>query len=299
MSMKHERFDSIPRIEKSVEHFGAGTEVEVFEKAHGCNFAIYHGETMSQACRSGFVGPEWRMCGQTVDRYRGACEKLLQDLGAKQLIVRGEYIGGLRGGKTLPDAKKVMKKVDYCPGNEFLVFQIEADGEVLPFTPGAAEEYGFKEVPYIGKMTLGEVAKLELPESRIPELLGMTDDVPCMIEGVVCTLPEGQYLKKIFKAFDKSKSSTPRRESLSDAGLSDEELAFKDAFLDIATELKVENVVSKRDSPELSDIPIICGELMQELKEELVPSKAVWHKLRKPLGRHVSNMVRGYVIDLQ
>lgn len=107
---------------------GIDSEWVVTEKAHGANFSFAVGTAEVTACkRTSIVPPSeygsFYNCGEVVNRYKDAIVSACDAI--KPCIVYGELIGGLyRGVLSRSESRLIQKGVQYCPNNEFYVYDV-------------------------------------------------------------------------------------------------------------------------------------------------------------------------------
>jgi Rnl2 family RNA ligase len=110
------------------------------EKVHGCNFsATTNGKETKWASRSGYLEPtalqKFYNSHTVVEKYEDTIQSTLFDAVKAQLAethgdtithirVFGELFGGKYEGHTV-NHRAIQKEVSYCPGIEFMVFDIQ------------------------------------------------------------------------------------------------------------------------------------------------------------------------------
>jgi len=160
----------------------------VTEKIHGANFAFYADENEIRcARRTGFLSKLENFYNFTyvLGKYQESVLKLQKHFG-KPIIVYGELCGGFHDGKT--NGQKVMKEVQYCPWNEFIVFDIIVDNEAV--SPLEVQqlcwEFKLTPAPLIFEGRLEDALKVDNAfNSLVPKAFGLPDVADNICEGVV------------------------------------------------------------------------------------------------------------------
>lgn len=161
----------------------------VTEKIHGANFAAYvEAGEVRYAKRTAFLSKLENFYNFTY--IQGKYEQNLLDLGKHfgdlPVIVYGELCGGWYDGKST--GQKVQKDVNYCPHNEFIVFDIVVNGVAL--SPMEVQdtcwEFGLIPVPLLFSGSLEHA--LQYPNAfptHVPRIFGLMEDMKNICEGVV------------------------------------------------------------------------------------------------------------------
>ena len=131
-------------------------------KVHGANYAIYANKReVKHAKRSGWIG-ENSFYGDYNFDYDNNVKALLKHIGCEQISVHGEIFGGIY---LHPDverdksAVRVQKEVQYCPHNDFIVFDIKINGKLIPWddVKQYCNDFGFLHVPELYRGTFEEL----------------------------------------------------------------------------------------------------------------------------------------------
>lgn len=180
-----------------------GFEKETYmvqEKVHGANFSFFtDGKTIKIAKRTDFI--------QEGEVFYNA-QKILKDKRDKiimlfekvkehypeitHIVVYGELFGGSYKHpevKSIPDAIKVQKGIEYCPNNEFYAFDIKLDNNEFVDVETANEFFESIGVLYAKTLFKGSLKEaLAYPNifnSTIPEYFGLPPLTDNVAEGVI------------------------------------------------------------------------------------------------------------------
>lgn len=159
----------------------------VQEKVHGANFAIYaNAEKIQAASRNGFIDPDDNFYSYSVplSKYSHSVKLMASNLG--EIIIYGELCGGNYNGER--QGKMVQRGVQYCPENEFLIFDIVINDHFMVFDEvvNLACEYNLKLCPVLHHGTLGEC--IDYPNefiTKVPDIFGLSPIDGNICEGVV------------------------------------------------------------------------------------------------------------------
>lgn len=174
-------------------NFGYSTDSVwyVTEKIHGANFAFYvNPETEEIRCarRTSFLSKleNFYNFAYVQGKYQEGVLALAKHLG-KPIKVYGELCGGFYDGKT--QGMKVQREVQYCPHNEFIVFDIVVGNEVV--SPTEVQmlcwEHGLIPAPLIFEGTLEEALKIDNAFNSLvgPRYFNLPEIADNICEGVV------------------------------------------------------------------------------------------------------------------
>ena len=172
-----------------------GVTWNIYEKIHGANFSLwYDGVELRSAKRSSFCSEDFFSSKDVVERYTAnvhACFAMLK----KPIVIYGELFGGHYDGTfKAPHAKRIQQEVQYCPHNDFAVFDIATINEdsTLTFLDEAefqdvAFASGFFTAPFLGTMnTLDEAIAVDpVFQTIVPTRWSLKRLENNMAEGVV------------------------------------------------------------------------------------------------------------------
>ena len=167
-------------------------------KVHGANYAIYaNADEVRHAKRSGWI--EESFYGDYNFDYDDNVKSLLNFIGCKQISVHGEIFGGIY---LHPDverdksAVRVQKEVQYCPHNDFIVFDIKIDGKFIPWddVKQYCNDFGLLHVPELYRGTFEEL--IDKPVVFHDPLYSLFD-LPCIADNDA----EGWVMKPVIPLF--------------------------------------------------------------------------------------------------
>ena len=236
------------------------TEWTVTEKIHGANMGLYcDGTSVRPASRTKLVDGSFFNCGSVVDRYTEDVKALFTRFHTgpeAYIIVYGEYFGGVYEGKSVDQAKKVQKGIDYTPENDFRAFNLLlVEGTSQTWVDTAALQHllegaELKTVPILATGSLSHCLNFNhVYNSEIPASYNLAPLEENVCEGNVIMPSNGSdYMDgEFFLGFkhknDKwsEKSAAPKEEFVIDTHLESQ----RDSLLSFATENRFMNVLSK------------------------------------------------------
>jgi Rnl2 family RNA ligase len=285
----------------------------VTEKIHGANMGMYcDGKTVEIASRNNKVGPEFFKCGPVVDRYREDIIKLHGSLGKPDyFIVYGEYFGGTYEGKSLDQAKKVQRGVDYTPDNDFRAFNVLSffgDKRVWTSTALLQQFLAEAKLQTVPILTTGSLTHcLEFQNDYNSEIPASYDLEPIeenVCEGNVIMPSAGvnyESANGVFRGFKNKNSKWSEKASKPKEvfNVSAELQATVDTLLEYATENRFQNVLSKEGEFDRKLIGKYIGLMLKDIYEDflaegnLLPDNK---QARKFLNQTLSNAVRTIVL---
>jgi len=300
-------------------------------KADGSNFSFwYDGTEMSCAKRTSFLGDgdnffSWE---GIYDMYAENVKKVWDILNSQEysmienIVVYGELIGGKYNH---PDVDKlpypaIQKRVNYCPHNDFIVFDIKVNGDYIPFKDmeELCYEAGLWVVPIMKMGTFEEclnvnVDTMEDPIYRLWKLPKIENNYT---EGVVIRpfkkelrLNNGDrvILKKNSTAFaEKMKVSNKDKVKIEQVKLSDEEKDLVFVGMEYVTKSRLYSVVSKIGQVTDKMFGKVQGlflkdvlEDMQKENEKLLTMCKKSRKLiQKEIGKYCAEVLRKEFVNI-
>lgn len=193
--LEFKKYPSIDRIDrkKTIDYIvQMGLDKDKWQvslKVHGANFGIYYnGLDMESSKRSGFIVNSdggFHNYQNVIANYQKNIYALyhylnMTGLSFKNMILYGELFGGQYDHPDVekdPHASRVQKGVQYCPHNDFFLFDIVVDGMFLPksYVHKAIYCFGF-----VGALPLFTGTFIECLEhsNEFPDPLHETFDLP-------------------------------------------------------------------------------------------------------------------------
>ena len=303
----------------------------VLEKIHGANFSLWMNEEgIKPAKRTSFIDDtdgKFFNYDSVIDVYHEnlrAIYELSKDMiadlvemdkvthdGKVEVILYGEIFGGNYGHDDVDkvsDAIKVQKGVDYCPHNDFYVFDMKINGRMLNYDlfREFMEATGFLYAKPLHRGTFEECVEYENEyQTTIPAVYGLPE-----IENNIC---EGNVIKPVHTLFfpskdrvilknknDKFKESSrepkeKRQKKKEDITLSENSMeVLEDIRLHI-TENRLRNVISHIGEINNKMFGRLTGEFTKDtLEEYLKDNKEEYEKIekaeRKKIQKNISNL---------
>jgi len=176
--------------------------VVVLEKVHGSNgsFNINPDGTYSVGKRTCYLTEGDNFCNgfNLGEKYKSGMMGVVSELSKSpddSVRFYGEFYGGLYNNTTLNGATKIQTKVDYCPGNDFVVFDIVSNvdsvSNVLSWdsVKVLCHKNGLPHVPEICRGKWADIKKTMDVETLMSlvahEVHGLSDVLEPACEGVV------------------------------------------------------------------------------------------------------------------
>ena len=266
----------------------SGGEFVATEKAHGANFGLhFNGTEYRSSKRSGINGVDENFHGAVKLRldFAGQVEALynyiwlvhkLED--GFDLAIRGEVIGGMYKGVQANNASRVQKEVQYSINNEFIVFDIEINGEPVSYNAfeSLCMKFSFTQCPELKRGTLQELLAMNNEfDSVIPALYGNENFEGNTTEGFVIRPVYGErFLPNGTRVIIKSKNAKfkengGKKVRKSAVHLTDEENALATDLTAYFTENRISNVLSKEaEIKGWKDFPKLAGLFFQDAVED-------------------------------
>lgn len=265
------------------------------EKVHGMNASLYYDGTVRYAMRNEFNDHAF----ETVRDYTEECRRLAEFYECKELIVYGEVFGGSYAGEITDGARKILKGNDYIPFNDFIVFDVMADGEMQVFRPDIWRAVGFKVVPVIKYGPYHELMKLDPSgKTSVSSMYGL-DDIGRREGLVVKTVapmyrPDGlRYINKLISpAFKPRKGPTVRTKPVD---IPERLMETYQAIRSEINEIRLENALSKL--PGEHAIHKVAGIMMQDILEDFDITKKDWNSIKKMPIEEAIELTREYMLS--
>lgn len=298
------------------------------EKVHGANFSKwYDGADIKNGKRSGIIGGDENFYGSNkldkyndgvIDTYENLLDSGLLKVG-DVLAVYGEIFGGSFFGEQEEGSKRVQSGMDYHPGTEFLVFDLEIfkeDGTSYILTDNemvANIGYNLRICPEVARGTFKHV--FETPNdfnSLVPGVFGLVvpEGKHAQCEGFVMR-PSGSnpVIKNDSRCIIKSKNSTFSEKTHSNntvpnssADLLEEEMMLYKEFLGYLNVNRVAAVASKEGDLKWSDFGKLMGLHLQDALAEFDDGRELslrnsipWDKVKRELHAISGEYVREYL----
>lgn len=249
------------------------------EKIHGANFSMYAtGEEVKAARRTEFLtmGEQFYSCSEVIGKYSADARNMFKTSGAKQeLIIYGELFGGNyphRGVAQNNNVSAVQKGIYYSPNIEFMVFDIQIDGEYLNIymVSDLCCQHNIPFIPVIKKGTYKECLKYPNNfQSMISLDLSLPEIKDNQCEGVVIKPSHPKFLgngcrvilkNKNPKFAEKVKEPKPIPEPLSG-----DLLVVAESMSTFITKNRLVNVLSKIGEVTDKDFGRILGLFVQDV----------------------------------
>lgn len=312
--VRYPKIENLRRMETDNPEFGSKC-VFILEKIHGSNgsYNMKPDGSYSVGKRTSYLVEGDKFCNgfRLGEKYKSGMMGVVSELTqSPEDSVRfyGEFYGGLYNKTTRCGAIKVQTKVDYCPDNEFAVFDIVStiDGvkSVLPWVrvKELCQKHRLPHVPelYSGKWAdLKKTLDVETLKSKVPfELHGLSDVSEPACEGVVIRHDSdngGWGLRCKWKQtwMDDLPKEKQTKTYYPDSRI-DEALAYMNEARFVSYKSKVgdEYVLTKSNMPK--NISGLVDDAIDDIK---VYVKGVDDGLIRNLRRHLSKKARGYIID--
>jgi Rnl2 family RNA ligase len=313
--VRYPKIENLRRMETDYPEFGSKM-VCVLEKVHGSNgsYNIKPDGSYSVGKRTSYLVEGDKFCNgfRIGEKYKtemmGVVSELTQ---SPEDSVRfyGEFYGGLYNKTTRSGATKVQTKVDYCPDNAFVVFDIVSNVSdmkcVLPWdrVKELCQKYGLPHVPelYRGKWAdLKKTLDVETLTSKVPlELHGLSDVSDPACEGVIIRHDsddnDGWGLRCKWKQtwMDDLPREKQTKTYYPDPKI-DESLAYMNEARFVSYKSKVgdEYLLTKSNMPK--NMLGLVDDAIEDIK---VYVKGVDEELIGNLRKHLSKKARGYIID--
>jgi Rnl2 family RNA ligase len=258
------------------------------EKAHGANFGLhFNGTEYRSSKRSGINGvdenfhgsvkiaADYEQCVAALYNYIWLVHKLEDGF---DLAIRGEVIGGMYKGVQANHASRVQKEVEYSINNEFIVFDIEINGEPVSYNAfeSLCMKFSFTQCPELKRGTLQELLAMNNEfDSVIPALYGNENFEGNTTEGFVIRPVYGErFLPNGTRVIIKSKNSKfkengGKKVRKSAVHLTDGEHAIGEQLTTYFTEQRISNVLSKHPVIQgWKDFPKLAGLFFQDALED-------------------------------
>ena len=317
-------FFKYPRIENFKEAYIHNLigDVVFLEKIHGSNFQftfIFSNGTveMKVGKKSSYMDKKEYIkfygAGSVVNRYSESLHKLANNLHTifcdndETFTVR--FFGELYGGfyNHITNGVRVQRGVDYCPTNEFAVFDIYATGKVLSWdeVKKYCDEYSVPRVPEMARGRMTELFKtfdLNNQISCVPkEMHGLTEVENPAFEGVIIRpVIEGscdrvKWKQEWIVENPPTKPNVPNEDS-----------EMFQYYLDFLNEARFSNFCSKTSPDDIlnmkmmgTNIKALVGDVFESIDKECPDmEKDFRNKLRKPISVRAKNMIMNYVPPL-
>ena len=311
-------------VEKCKSNGLMGVECICAVKIDGCNFQIGCDENgdFSIGSRNTELKKDEDFSGcQTVIRREELFKKVEEVkmlLDAKNVIVFGELCGGLYRHKDVQKdntAVRIQGRVDYSPRNEWIVFDIAADGKFISQDKVAdvCKKVGLHSQEVVFRGTLAEC--LEFSPVFIDKTGNNFWGFPVIEENVA----EGVVIKPIEDVWigstrvvlknknPKFKERIKKIKAEATPFLNSLEQEWLNKALELVNESRVWSAVSKLGAkPEFGDI---MREVLTDVREELEPEIASvenasdpkefsWKKINKALSKEAAKTVRDVFLKL-
>ena len=297
-------------------------------KIHGANYALYcQGENPDNyrpASRSRLLTRDESFYGHiNLDYYNQAADmfKYLKTQGFEfeTMVIYGEIFGGKylhKDVKKVPEAVAVQREVQYCPHNDFIVYDIKLDSIWLDWNiiKEACKATGFLVAPEIHRGSLQEIIDLDIkvsdPLHKIWNLPEIEDNI---MEGIVAKPVNNIYSDQgriIFKMkndkfLEKKRIKTPKQPMVL-SNTAEKLLEVADNYI---TEARLNSVVSHIGKESIGEKSFgkLQGLLMQDLLAYLEEDEAAsinmlekkeYKEFKRKLARKVAEFVRPYFLEI-
>lgn len=333
MKMKFKKFTSIENSyrQKEIQSIKINFPTARFvvqEKVHGANFSFWtDGKTVKCANRSGFLneGESFYNYEAVLDRYRlkvlssfrelKEAKYLTEEL--KELVFFGEMYGGNYPHPNVEakSVKTVQKGVYYCNDVDFITYDIQANGEYVPFkkfkTTCMVAQIPFLEA--IAEGTLEECLGIanEYP-STIPAMHGLPEIEENTCEGNVIRPLEVLYfgngsrviLKNKNTKFSEKKGGTEAKKPMKN--IPPHVLNLQNEVVQYINENRLKNVISKIGEVTQKDFGKILGLMSKDVMEDFSKDNEsvleLSHEDRKMvtklLNNEVGNLLRPLFVNI-
>lgn len=261
------------------------TDWTVTEKIHGANMGLYcDGDTVRPASRNNLVDGTFFKCEPVINKYFTdviSIYNLLNTSKDAYIIIYGEYFGGIYDGKSLDQAKKVQKGIDYTPDNDFRAFNvlIVDNGDftwIDTATLSSLLESNFMELKTTPILTTGSLSHcLNFKNEYNSEIPASYDLEPLdknICEGNVIMPSNGSdYMEgEWFRGFKNKNSAWAEKASKPkpEFNITDSLSVQRDELITYATENRFQNVLSKEGEFNSKFIGKYIGLMLKDIYEE-------------------------------
>lgn len=278
----------------------------VTEKVHGANFAFYVNPVLEEvrcAKRTSFLTKleDFYNAGYVKGKYQESAISLGKHFG-RPTVIYGELCGGYYDGKST--GMKVQKEVQYCPHNEFIVFDIVVDNEML--SPEEIQmlcwEHGLIPAPLIFQGSLQDA--LAVPNSYTslvgPKYFGLPELEDNIAEGtVIKPWPIVRDIRGnliMFRNKNDRFSEKKHTPKVVPTEMTGDLLRIYNTMLNYVTENKLNAVISKVGK-EPKFFPKIRGLFLQDILEDSGITEE-WHGLEKAQNKRILSELDNIMLPL-
>ena len=331
--MKFTKYNSIENTYREefinqIKFNGYGKEVyHVQEKIHGSNFSILtDGVEVKCAKRTGPVedGENFYNAVEVVARYQEKVLSLFEYVKNKRqihsLTVFGELFGGFYNHEEVEKVKgaiKVQKGIEYCPENDFYVFDILINDEEYLTVLESNELFEKFDFFYSKSLFVGSLDEaIQYPnefQSTIPNLKGLPLIENNSCEGVVIRPEKALFFKGGSRVILKNKnekwSEKAHRKSNAIKKVEFTEVGQK-VFAELVTyntENRLNNVISKLGEVTIKQFGQVLGMMSQDILtdfEKDFPNqlsdlqKEERKQINKELNKEVTQLIRPILLRM-
>ena len=300
-----------------------GVECICAVKVDGANFQAGIGAdgVFFTGTRNRELKPDEDFCGWQRVMAKLDVERKLREvkamLGCSEVIMYGELCGGLYRHPDVPqvrEAVRIQGRVDYSPDNEWVPFDLKADGKYVSqdLLQKLCSDVGLPCQQVVFRGTLEECLKFDpvMQDTTGQHFWGLPPIDGNVAEGVVVKPVEAVYLgcsRVIFKIKTPKFKERIRRTKavIADAGLTDVEKSIVERALEYVNEARVFSALSKlgtsvkfsqltgeviRDA--MADFRKEAGGELEKLERTADPKEINWKKIGQRLSRETSEVVR-------
>jgi Rnl2 family RNA ligase len=314
-------------MDKIYEQGRSGGTWVVTEKVHGSNFSIkYDGKNYYCGKRSSWVtGPDnvffnyTKVLEHHKNRIEGLYNHLKTDLKLEfdDLTLYGELCGGSYPHpevKPTPGAIRVQKGVHYSPHNEFYVFDMALDNEIVNYdmVVDALEYFSFLFARPLFTGTIEECLEYSNEfQTTIPGELEFPEIENNICEGVVIKPNDVRFMghsRVILKNKNSKWSETTKKKKVrTEYKFTDEGQNMLDALFTYITENRLKNVLSKEGKIDNKMFGLIMERFTEDimkdfLKDNHLPYEALEKVERKTIQKRMatesSNMLRENFLNI-
>jgi Rnl2 family RNA ligase len=317
--MKFKKYESITNSYQQkfidlIVNYGLDSDIwYVQEKVHGANFSLTSdGSTVRAAKRTCFIADDDNFYGSKVvrGRYDSNVLNIAKDY-EQPVTVYGELCGGFYDGKTELYSKMVQRGVQYCPYNDFLVFDIRIGGKYVEFKEVVAlcAIYGLKVSPVLFKGTFKEC--LDYPNefnTKVPAMYGLNELEDNICEGTIVRPNEDRYLGiegESSRIILKNKNSKFTERDLKPLVKLNNELTpeLQQAYAELqvyVNENRLDALVSKHGEDLFipKNFGKILGLFLQDIYEEVRSEDLSFFKLEQNQRKTVQKLISGDAVKL-
>jgi len=324
------KFPSITNLhsEKMINHIilngFAVKDIEwcVLLKVHGANFSSWmDSEGFRFGRREGFLeerkdgrSPRWNFGGadEVIDKLKQRMPVVYE---GGQLVFYGELIGGSYNHpevERVPNAKRIQKGVDYCPHNDFFLFDITQDGQFQDHDTivKVGKELGIPYAYYLHRGAFEECIQYSNEFSDpLHKLWGLPEVADNICEGVIVKPVKPLFFSDGSRVILKNKNErfsektrTPKPLPICD--VPDEYLELTSDLCSLVTENRLRNILShgievkdhKGFGPLLGALVVdVLSEFEVNLDKFEAPIQKV---IKKQLQSESSNLIRKHFINI-